>query len=844
MWEITLCDLKRWSVKRWATIAFYAPLGQGGTAIVFLAQDIHLQRDVAIKVFQPRENDTQDFLRRFAREARVLAQLDHPNILPVYEYGEEDALAFLVMPHMAGGSLRDWLRGRGAVSAPETIRLLSQILSALQYAHERNLIHRDIKPGNMLFKADGTLMLSDFGLVKVLTGEGGAASLFNDAASITAQELKGTPDYMAPEQIQGKVVPASDIYAIGVVLYEMLTGSYLFEAENYIGMLVKHMYEQPRPLRDVNPQISPELEAVVMRALYKEPTRRYQHPADMRQALLQALAEDANSVTNRNTEPTTIIPSVPPASFPSMPVLERNHAKQQPPPMHLHTPQSMPVTPSSSTQSDAHPAIHISPPINMMPAPPYYPPPAAYTPQMPLVEKAHSRSNRPLVSALMLIILVLTVSLGGVLYTQRHILFPVVPTATPHANRPATGINPVNKGNTPLTTGNTQPVPSTLTDCPLPGQARAAVTAPLVLGTHPNVVYIVDEGTSANPGYGTIKRREADPTVTKGVEISKMAHTSIVEAQVSKDGQWVLFVANTNGVSELRMVRVDGQGLQTLYCAPTNETISSSQWSFDQRTVVFNVGSSVGIPATYLLDVTTGNVQVELVPQSTLAYAPRTWLDNTHIYLTSFIPNSDAGVRDLYILDINKGPDQHDNNLQKIVPGLQPCGSFDSSYDSRQLLVSTCLLAPPIGGGLSMPSGPTIISNEAVTGSPTKMITKLNHAVTMLRAVTPTTLLLLVENGSGDTSQNGLWEMNTDGTGLMQLTNDKQNAQSLCKFSQNAWSNVSRDGTLYALQEVIPNASANKNTYNMYYGSMNGGTPYKFANIVGTQLLLAGWTSL
>ena len=820
------------------------PLGQGGTAIVFLAQDIHLQRDVAIKVFQPGENDTQDFLHRFAREARVLAQLDHPNILPVYEYGEEGTLAFLVMPHMAGGSLRDWLRGRGAVSAPETIRLLSQILSALQYAHERNLIHRDIKPGNMLFKADGTLMLSDFGLVKVLAGEGGTASLLNDSASITAQELTGTPDYMAPEQIQGKVVPASDIYAIGVVLYEMLTGSHLFDAENYIGVLVKHMYEQPRPLRDVNPQISPALEAVVMQALYKEPARRYQHPAAMQQALLQALRENATPPPNKNPESTTIMPSVPPPSFSSMPVLERNRVNPQPPPVHLHPPQAMPVTPSSSTQSDAHPATHMSPPMNMLPAPSPYMPPVAYTPQTPSATKKRTHSNRPLVSALMLIILVLLVSLGGVLYTQRHILFPVVPTVTPHPNRPTAGITPVNKGSTPSAIGNTQAVPPTLTDCPVAGQARAAITAPLMLGTHPNVVYIVNEGTSAHPTFGTIKRREADPTITNGVEISKMANTAIGEAQVSKDGQWVLFVANTNGQSELRLVRVDGQGLQTLYCAPANQTIRSSQWSFDQRTIVFNAGSSVSMPTMYLLDVTTGNVQAELVPQSTQAYAPRTWLDNTHIYLTSFVPNSDAGVQDLYILDISKGPNQHDGNLQKIVPGLQPCGSFDSSYDSRQLLISSCQLAPPTGGGLSMPAGPTTITSEAVTGGPAQSITKLNHAVTMLRAVTPTTLLLLVENGSGDTSQNGLWEINTDGTGLMQLTSDKQNAQSLCQFSQYAWSNVSRDETLYALQEIILDTVTNKTTYNMYYGSMSGGTPYKFANIVGSQLLLAGWTSL
>ena len=135
-------------------------LGIGGTSLVFLAQDINLQRNVALKLFQPREGETQDFLRRFAREARVVAQLDHPNILPVYEYGEEHDRAYLVMPLMAGGSLRDLLHTRRTLPPQEAVTLLAPILQALQYAHERGLIHRDIKPGNILFKADGTPMLA------------------------------------------------------------------------------------------------------------------------------------------------------------------------------------------------------------------------------------------------------------------------------------------------------------------------------------------------------------------------------------------------------------------------------------------------------------------------------------------------------------------------------------------------------------------------------------------------------------------------------------------------------------------------------------------------------------
>jgi eukaryotic-like serine/threonine-protein kinase len=814
------------------------PLGYGGTATVFLAQDIHLQRDVAIKVFLPKDGDTQDFLRRFAREARVLAQLDHPNILPVYEYGEEGSLAFLVMPHMAGGSLRDWLHGHGAVPPMETLQLIQQILSALQYAHERNLIHRDIKPGNMLFKADGTLMLSDFGLVKILAGDAGISMLPNDSASISTQELTGTPDYMAPEQIQGKVVPASDIYAVGVVLYEMLTGNHLFSAENYVGVLVKHMYEQPRPLHEMNPHISPALEFVVLNALHKDPTQRYQHPSDLQQALLQAIRADSSLQSDTSIASNTLLPLTPFSALTSLPERENNYANRKTtPPTHLHAPQPSPIT-----QSDAYPATITPSPGQTLPSPISYPGPLTQaTPPTPL---QRPRSSQPLIGILILVILALLAGLGGVVYNEVH-TSPPLATVLPQTHVPTTGITPVDKGGTTPIAGNTQLVPKTQVTCPLAGQGRAAITAPLALGSQANVVYIVNEEVNGNP-VGTIKRRVANFQAIKGVEISKMVGTYVNEAQVSQDGQWVLFVVTTGNQSELRMVRVDGQGLQTLYCAPANAKINSSQWSFDQRTIVFNVVPDTGMPTLYLLDATTGNVQTELIPQSTQFYTPRTWLDNTHIYMTSFVPNPSGGsTQNLYILDIKNGAHQNDRDLQKIAPGLQPCGSFDSSYDSTQLLISSCHLGPITGGSQSGPVGPTTITSEAVTGGPTKTIQTLDHAVTMLRAISPTTLLLLIENANGDTSSNGLWKMNVDGTGLTQLSTDKNTAQSLCQFSQYAWSNVSRDGSLYAFQEAISNATTGQVTYNMYYGPMSGiAQPYEFADITGTQLLLAGWTSL
>src|SRR5258708_25830749 len=172
------------------------PVGYGGMATVFLAEDMHLRRQVAVKVFRPLPNETNEFLRRFTREARILARLDHPHILLVHDYGEQDGLAYLVMPYLAQGSLKDLLQKRKVLLIPETLNLATQMLNALQYAHGLGLIHCDMKPGNMLFKADGTLVLSDFGLVKVMSRAIGDTSLLD--TSVHADTITGTPFYIAP----------------------------------------------------------------------------------------------------------------------------------------------------------------------------------------------------------------------------------------------------------------------------------------------------------------------------------------------------------------------------------------------------------------------------------------------------------------------------------------------------------------------------------------------------------------------------------------------------------------------------------------------------------------------
>ncbi|MBV9228638.1 MAG: protein kinase, partial [Chloroflexi bacterium] len=721
-------------------------LGYGGTATVFLAEDINLQREVALKVFQPGTGETQDFLHRFAREARILAQLDHPNILPVYDYGEQNNIAYLVMPHMAGGSLRDRLRKQRIIPAGETAQMISQVLNGLQYAHDRGLIHRDIKPGNMLFKADGTLLLSDFGVVKVVPIEGGLESRA-DTASITGQTITGTPEYMAPEQITGKAVPASDIYATGAVLYEMLTGQHLFNADNYLGILMKQLYEQPPLPHSLNPEISPELEEVVMHALEKDSTRRYQRPVDLQQALLKATIEERTQtvITDSATVATTWPTAHPQEFTPQTPALPA-------PPIAGY---DTPGTPSGYRQPVSN--TERQPPVQQPVSNPGSYPSSQQTPYYPLQQTASHdaplptrRRQTPLIVGITLIVLAILISVGSILYAKGSFTRQPNVGGTPTPKGGVTQVAPTGNGTptkggaTPIPGGSpgaavtTLPVPPTTTDCPAAGTARHAVIAWLALGSHQNVIYIVNEGTFDNPTFGTVKRH--DITTGTSIEINKTPNVYIRDAQVSQDGQWVLFTAKVAGQYQLRLVRVDGQGLQTLYCAPSGSDISSAQWSFDQKMVIFDVGPYK--PTTYLLDMASGKLQAELVPQANLGFIPRTWLDDARVYMTGMVPNADAPPQNIYILDTRKGANQHDGDLQTVVTASLACTNFDSSYSGSQIFISTCTNS---NVGLGAPTGPSTITAQPATGGAAQQVyTNPVRAVTAVRAVAPTTLLLTI----------------------------------------------------------------------------------------------------
>jgi serine/threonine protein kinase len=276
------------------TCTLQSLLGRGGMGAVYLAQQSRPRRVVAMKVLMPgllAETDVRtEFLARFRREADAIAALDHINIMPIYAYGEQEELAFLVMPYVTGGTLREALEKRGRLPLNEVVPIIEQAAAALDYAHERGIIHRDLKPGNILFHADGRVVLADFGLAKILN----EVTEHEDTSSVTSMgAIIGTPEYFSPEQSTGNAVDRrTDVYSLGIVLFQMLSGRVPFTGSTAVAIAVKHTVEDPPPLTQLNPSISRSVEAVVMKAMAKKPEQRYASAGELARALRSAAPFD------------------------------------------------------------------------------------------------------------------------------------------------------------------------------------------------------------------------------------------------------------------------------------------------------------------------------------------------------------------------------------------------------------------------------------------------------------------------------------------------------------------------------------------------------------------------
>jgi serine/threonine-protein kinase len=281
-----------------------AKLGSGGMSTVYLARDTTLDRDVAVKVMHREMSEQPDQLERFRQEARAVAKLSHPNVVAVIDAGEDGGYPYIVFEYVEGETLKQRIARVGALDTQEALAYAIEIARGLTVAHARKMVHRDIKPQNVLIDTEGRAKLTDFGISRQLEQDGMTAT----------GRVLGTTDYVAPEQAMGHAVDErSDIYSLGVVLYEMLIGQVPFHADSQVGVAMKHVNEELPDVQQRRPEVSAASALVVERSTAKDPSKRYRDVGEMIDDLSTALEVEAARAGSTTGEATSVLEAVPPA---------------------------------------------------------------------------------------------------------------------------------------------------------------------------------------------------------------------------------------------------------------------------------------------------------------------------------------------------------------------------------------------------------------------------------------------------------------------------------------------------------------------------------------------------
>ncbi|MGG1574453.1 Stk1 family PASTA domain-containing Ser/Thr kinase [Fictibacillus sp. NRS-1165] len=302
-------------------------IGDGGMAIVYRAKDLILDRDVAVKILRSEFSDDEEFIKRFRREAEAATSLAHPHIVSIFDVGEENNVYFIVMEYVKGKTLKQYIREHGRLSVEESIQIIRQISSGMVTAHDYGIIHRDIKPHNILIDEHGVAKVTDFGIALAIT-----------SATIThTNSVLGSVHYFSPEQARGGVANAkSDIYSLGVVLFEMLTGRVPFTGESPVSVALKHLQEEVPEPRKINPEIPQSVENIILKALTKNPVYRYDSALEMMDDLDTALSPHRLNETRWSDyddaeDATRVMPPVSMTKAAETPDAESKNTKETPP---------------------------------------------------------------------------------------------------------------------------------------------------------------------------------------------------------------------------------------------------------------------------------------------------------------------------------------------------------------------------------------------------------------------------------------------------------------------------------------------------------------------------------
>lgn len=284
----------------------HSRIGRGGMADVFLARDRLLDRPVAVKVLFPEYATDPSFVERFRREAQAAANLNHPNIVGVYDWGRQGGTYFIVMEYVQGATLAELLKKDGPLAANRAVDVAGEVTAALSFAHRNGVVHRDVKPGNILVSPTGSVKVADFGIARALNSS-------TEADLTQAGAVMGTATYFSPEQAQGaNPDPRSDLYSLGIVMYEMVSGRPPFQGDNPVAIAYKQVHEAPRPLSAVRPDVARGYEAIVMKLLAKNPANRYPSAEDLRADLVRFRSGQqplALAAVATGTDPTTVGPT-------------------------------------------------------------------------------------------------------------------------------------------------------------------------------------------------------------------------------------------------------------------------------------------------------------------------------------------------------------------------------------------------------------------------------------------------------------------------------------------------------------------------------------------------------